>query len=122
MGSSFDDSFLFTLSSTLNIEFLDNIFFSYHALELALGRFHKSLLLVHMYTKSFVQFNINWFFTLLWIDEYEFQFRSHDHLEHTCTKMWLAIGCKCASISPYQIPPLMWAHVGASLGPSFEGC
>jgi hypothetical protein len=87
MGSLLDDSLLLALSSTLNIEFLNNIF-SCHVVGLAPSCFHKNLLLTYMYTKFFGQFNVNWFHILLWTNEYEFQFCSHDNLEHTCTKMW----------------------------------
>jgi hypothetical protein len=47
----------------------------------------KNLLLVYMYTKSFTQFSVNQFHTLLWTNEYEFQFHLHDDVEHTCAKM-----------------------------------
>jgi hypothetical protein len=92
MGSLPDDLVSSSFSSTSDIESSNNIFFLYHNMGLALGHSHKSLLLMYMYTKSFAQFDINWFFILLWTNEYELQFRLHDDVEHTWTKMQWTMG------------------------------
>ncbi len=86
---------------------------------LALGRFHKSLLLMYMYTKSFAQFDVNWFHTLLWTNEYELQFHLHDDAEHICAKMWWVMS---ASVQPPILQANPTIYVGASLGPSLRGC
>jgi len=44
-----------------------------------------------MYTKSFAQFDVNWFHTLVWTNEYELQFHMHDDAKHICAKMWRAM-------------------------------
>jgi hypothetical protein len=67
---------------------------------LALDCFHKSLLLMYMYTRSSAQFNVNQFHTLLWTNEYEFQFCLHDDAEHTCTKMRWVMG---ANVHPQAL-------------------
>jgi hypothetical protein len=106
----------FTLSSTSNIESLDNIFFSYHAMGLVLGCSHKSLLLVYMYTRSSIRFNVNRFGTLLWINEYELQFRSHGDVEHTCTKIWQVMG-----VNVHPLAPIKSHHSCESKSRSFIG-
>jgi len=56
-------------------------------------------------------FNVNQFCTLLWTNEYEFQFCSHDDIETLvprCGKQW----CKCAN------PTI---HMGANLGCQLGG-
>ncbi len=77
---------------TLDIESSNNIFFLYHTMGLVLGHFHKNLLLIYMYTKSSIQSNINLIYTLLWTNEYEFQFCLHNDVKHTCAKMRRAMG------------------------------
>jgi hypothetical protein len=104
MGFSFNDSFSFALSSTLNIESLNNIFFSYHVVGLALGRSHKNLLLVHICTKSSTQFYFNWFQILLLTNEYEFRFCSHDDAKHICAKMRWVMGASVHQPTPIKFP------------------
>jgi hypothetical protein len=70
MGSSLDDSLSSRLSSTLDIEFLNNLFL-YYVVGFVLYHFHKSLLLMYMYTNSFAWSNVHQFYTLLWTNEYE---------------------------------------------------
>jgi hypothetical protein len=58
---------------------------------LVFGRFHKSLLLVYMYTKS-TQFDVNKFRSLLWTNEYKFWFYLHDDVNKLvakCDKQWV---------------------------------
>jgi hypothetical protein len=51
------------------------------------GHSHKSLLLMYMYIKSSTQVDVNQFRILMWTNEYEFQFHSHDDVKHICAKM-----------------------------------
>ncbi len=106
----FDDSLSFPLSSTLDIKSLNNIFFLYHALGLVPSSFRKNLLLMYMCIKSYAQSNIKWFRTLLWTNEYELQFHSHDDVEYTYQNVTGDM-CKCASTNSNQVPPLMWEQV-----------
>jgi len=46
-----------------------------------------SLLLMYMYMKFSIHFHVSRFRTLLWINEYELQFRSHNDIEQICNKM-----------------------------------
>jgi inner membrane protein involved in colicin E2 resistance len=62
-------------------------FFSYYVMGLALNCFQNTLLLLQMYTKFSTCFVVNWCRTLLQTNEYEFQFHSHDNVEHTCANM-----------------------------------
>jgi hypothetical protein len=91
MRSLFDELFSSALSSTSDTASSDNIFFSYNVMGLVFGRFHKSLLLVYMYTKS-TQFDVNKFRSLLWTNEYKFWFYLHDDVNKLvakCDKQWV---------------------------------
>ncbi len=79
--------------------------------------FCKTLLLMYMYTESFTRCDVNQFRTLLWTNEYELQFHSHDDAKHTCAKMQWTMG---ANVHP-PIPIKSTIHVGANLGPSLGG-
>jgi hypothetical protein len=82
----------------------------YHALGLVPSSFRKNLLLMYMCIKSYAQSNIKWFRTLLWTNEYELQFHSHDDVEYTYQNVTGDM-CKCASTNSNQVPPLMWEQV-----------
>jgi hypothetical protein len=96
--------FSFTLSLTLSIESLDNIFFLYHVMGLAPSHSHKNLLLMYMYTKSSARFDVDWIHTLLWTNEYEFQFCSNNDLNtlESCTKLRWAMGAKVHPLVPIK--------------------
>ncbi len=66
------------------------------------GCFHKSLLLLYMYTKSFALLDVNLFCTLLWTDGYELQFRLHDDVQHTYAKIQQAIGASVHPLAPIK--------------------
>jgi hypothetical protein len=70
-GSSFDVPPLSKFKRTSNIKFSNNIFCLYHVV----GTIHSPC------------FAIILFHTLLWKNECELQFCSHDVGEHTCMKM-----------------------------------
>jgi hypothetical protein len=82
VGSSSNESPSSTLSSILNIEYSNTIFFSYHVVGLATSCYRKNLLLMYMYTMPFAWLDVNRFHTL-W---------TPISLEHTCTKMWQVMG------------------------------
>lgn len=71
---------------------------------------------VHVH-QVFNSFYVSLFCTLLWINEYEFQFCSHDDIEHICTKMWVAMG---ASVHALILIKSYHSH-GSKLRPSIEG-
>jgi len=98
MGSLPNYSLLFVV----DIESLDNIFFSYHVVGLVPSHSHKSLILMYMYTKFFGQFDVNRLCTLLWTNEYELQFHLHDDAKHTCTKMWRVVGANVFPLTPIK--------------------
>jgi hypothetical protein len=77
----------FALSSTLDIESSNIIYFLYHAMGFALGHSCKSLLLMYMYTKLSTQFDVNQFRTSLWTNEYE--------PNNVCTMMQNTLAPKC---------------------------
>jgi hypothetical protein len=90
MGSLPNDSLLFAL----DIKSLDNIFFSYHVVGLVPSHSHKSLILMYMYIKFFVQFDVNWLCTLLWTNEYEFQsirMMMWNTLAPKCDEWWVQV-------------------------------
>ncbi len=102
MRSLYDESLSFPLSPTLDIKSLDNILFSYHAMGLARDFFHKSLLLVCMYTRSSARFYVNQFCTLPWTNEYKFQFHSQDDAKHIYAKMQRAMGANVHPPTPIK--------------------
>jgi len=71
-----------------------------------------------MYIKSLACFNVSQFHTLLWKNEYEFQFCLHNDVEHTCAKMQHAM---VASVHPLVI--IKFHHsCGSKLKLSIGGC
>jgi len=110
---------LFTLSSTLNIESLDNIIFLCHVMGLAPNHFPQDLV-INVYVHQVFHptwRDVNQFRTSLWTNEYELQFHSHNDVEHICAKMQWTMG---ANVHP-PIPIKSTIHVGANLGPSLGG-
>jgi len=109
-GSFFYVSPLFKLLLTSNIESQATYVSLYQVMGLIPNCSYRSLLLMKMYMKFSICFNVNQFCTLLWTNEYEFQFCSHNDIETLAPrygKQW----CKCASTNSNQIPSFIWEQV-----------
>jgi hypothetical protein len=55
-----------------------------------------------MYTKSSACFIVNRFCTLLWTNEYEFQFDLHDDAKYACAKIRQAMGANVWTLAPIK--------------------
>jgi hypothetical protein len=55
-----------------------------------------------MYTKFSTSSTFNCFCTLLWTNEYEFQFHPQDDVEHTCAEMQWMMGANVCSLVPIK--------------------
>jgi hypothetical protein len=106
MGFLLDESIAFAFSSTLDIEFLNNTFFSYHVVGLVLGCSHKSLMLVYMYTRPSTQFDVKQF--CFWYGQMNMNSNFvctmiRNILAPKCNRQWVQM---CVT-SSNQIPPLV---------------